>query len=381
MDRHSLVSASNLPLVAAALVLAPPVFSQAPPTQSPDLEFQYTGKLFGYYRIEPGEPPSLKPVLDFQSAYPMPASGKRSVPLLGMGDNFAPEFGASVQQEFLHFGISDSANPPENWSPCMAPADKTPHDQGAASHKYAAPEVLYKSSKRMPVLADCDNVTRFLMTADYRAIVPGREDFIYSATWLRRIAILLRGASSSANEKSENPFLVEAKSDEKKPSPMLQAVLPKTWALEPIQNSEGKLFMLAANIRVNVGKDSCPLLFAYNLTSSVHRCSEGDNSITAEMDWFQRLQETLSAWTIEDSSMIDNSHEIEDAINRRASGDAEYRKQLVMNEVSILTTLMKAYVCDRQFSFKEAPQLTTLEQAMDPSRKRRRTPLMSLTAC
>ena len=56
MDRHSLVSASSLPLVAAALVLAP-VFSQAPPTQSPDLEFQYTGKLFGYYRIEPGEPP------------------------------------------------------------------------------------------------------------------------------------------------------------------------------------------------------------------------------------------------------------------------------------------------------------------------------------
>ena len=361
---HSLVSASGLPLlVAAALVLAPPMFSQVPPIPSPDLELQYTGKLFGYYRIEPGKPPSLKPVLDF----PMPSSGMRPVLLLGMGDNFAPEFGASIQQEFLPFGKSDPANPPENWSPCMAPVDKTPPDRSAASHQYAAPEVLYKSSKRMPVLAECDNVTRFLMTAGYRAIVPGREDFIYSATWLRRIAILLHGASSGVDEKLDNPFLVEAQLDDRKrktPSRLLQAVPPKTWAVKPkpIQNSEGKLFMLAANIRVNMGKNSCPLLFAYNLKGSSHPCSLEDNSITAEMDWFQRLQETLSAWTIEDSSVINNSHEIEDALNRRASGDAEYRKQLVLNQFTILDTLMKAYKCDDMTTTEIAPQLTPLNQ-------------------
>ena len=361
MDRHhSLVSASSLLLlVAAALAFAPPVFSQAPPTPSPDLEFQYTGKLFGYYRIEPGEPPSLKPVQDFL-ANPRSPSDKRSVPLLGMGDNFAPEFGASIQKEFLGLGNSGSANPSENWSPCMAPAAKDPPDQSVASHRYAAPEVLYKSPKRMPILADCDNVTRFLMTAGYRAIVPGREDFIYSATWLRRIAILLAGASSSGSETPKNSFLANAE---------------KRWAVEtkPIQNSEGKLFMLAANLRVDMGKDSCPLLFAYNLKGSSHPCSPEGNSITAEMDWFQRLQEILSAWTVEDPSVIDNSHEIEDAINRRASGDAEYRRQLVENEFKILLTLLKAYHCGKMQGETETPRKMNSRRILVRLRRMRST--------
>ena len=141
MDRFSCVFASCLRLfTATALVLAGPIFSQAPQTQSPDLSIQYTGKLFGYYRIEPGEPAKLEPVLDFQNANRIQAPGERSVPLLGMGDNFAPEFGASIQQEFLHIGESDSANRQENWSPCMAPTEGPPHD-----HEHAAPEALYKS--------------------------------------------------------------------------------------------------------------------------------------------------------------------------------------------------------------------------------------------
>ncbi|HEX4148999.1 MAG TPA: hypothetical protein VHY20_08425 [Pirellulales bacterium] len=70
----------------------------------------YTGSLLGYYRMEIGEStpageaaltgevrPTLEPVRQFL-AYRASAPGKDRL-LLGMGDNFGPEFGAALQME------------------------------------------------------------------------------------------------------------------------------------------------------------------------------------------------------------------------------------------------------------------------------------------
>jgi len=329
MDRQSFCCSWSLLLfIAAALVPASPVFSQALTAQSPDLEIQYTGRLFGYYRIEPGQQePTLKPLVGQRRM--QRSDTQRDIPLLGMGDNFGPEFGASIQQEFPSRSNPLISKSLGDWSLCIDRAGKTP-----GVPVVPVPEALYKSSTRMPRLAECDNVTRFLMVSGYRAIVPGREDFIYSATWLRRIAVLLRGASRGTEESMlSNPF--------PKKNPAV------TWTVEPIpiQNSEGMLVMLGANLRVKIKGNSCPLLFSYNLAASTHPCEDESKGVTFEMDWFRRLQETLSAWTTEDASVINSSYDIEDAINRRASGDAEYRKQLVTNEFNILNTLITAYRC------------------------------------
>ena len=132
----------------------------------------YTGRLMGYYRIEANEQiwnsdgtPSdhlLKPVKDFLNW-----RKKNPELLVGMGDNFGPEFGASIQ--------------PVGSDDCLVPAGKG-----------IAPGSLYKDGTRIPKSAHCDNVLRFLMAAGFRAVVPGREDFIYSAAWLQEIAHLAR---------------------------------------------------------------------------------------------------------------------------------------------------------------------------------------------
>ena len=154
------------------------------------LNIQYTGRLFGYYRVEPDI--DLSAPLDAYDAVVEAKKTGQPVPvksdllirpgaflrhkqvtspdlLLGMGDNFGPEFGASIQEEF------------PNGHPCHLDA---PVWEPGQWDTYA-PESIYKSESRKPNLADCDNVTRFLMTAGYRAVVPGREDFLYTGTWLR----------------------------------------------------------------------------------------------------------------------------------------------------------------------------------------------------
>jgi hypothetical protein len=63
---------------------------------APPIRVTYTGKLFGYYRIEPEENREhyLPPVKAFLDTVP-PTAGDNL--LLGMGDNFGPEFGSSMQ--------------------------------------------------------------------------------------------------------------------------------------------------------------------------------------------------------------------------------------------------------------------------------------------
>ena len=63
-------------------------------------QIDYTGSLYGYYRMEYNEPdqnhlPPVKSFLDYRKADP-------SRLLLSMGDNFGPEFGAAIQLENLN---------------------------------------------------------------------------------------------------------------------------------------------------------------------------------------------------------------------------------------------------------------------------------------
>jgi hypothetical protein len=167
----------------------------------------------------------------------------------------------------------------------------------------------------MPALADCDNVTRFLMTAGYRAIVPGREDFIYSGTWLRRIAWLLRGTSERVP--SANPI---PESNGK-------------WAFGSIDNSDHKLHMLAANLRVKIAgsKAFCPLSFAKDFSVNAP-CTKDDSSVTTAMDWLRRLDQALAPI-------------VGGALERQASQDSDFRKQLTINQQKTIKDLRDGYGC------------------------------------
>jgi hypothetical protein len=308
-----------------------------------DLAVNYTGRLFGYYRIEPMEPlpdksthlpeAKLTAVQRFLKDHP----GSETL-LLGMGDNFAPEFGAAIQQEFLH-SPQDPQQPkeptPPEWAPCIAPAPSPTDTVHLNQRKLFAPESLYKSETRLPAMADCDNVTRFLMTAGYRAIVPGREDFIYSGTWLRRVAYLLKGASDPANPAyASNPFN------------------PKTpkWNSEKssINNLDGKLHMLAANLRVQVSDPNdnkakaCPLLFADDLYKN-HACAAGEDFVTQEMDWLRRIDASLAGEP--NRGRPGNFSDLEESLDRKAKEGFEFRTQLLLNQAAIVNTLLSGYGC------------------------------------
>jgi hypothetical protein len=304
------VSAVALLLLLAPFTLPLSLFAQTASVWRVD----YTGRLFGYYRMEANEPitgaadgpqvfTSLPAVQNFLKHR---AVADSSTLLVGMGDNFAPEFGASIQPEFNDasalYAACSNVIAPENW-------------RDLKDLRKIAPEVLYKSELRMPALADCDNVTRFLMTAGYRAIVPGREDFIYSGTWLRRIAWLLRGASERAP--SANPI---PESNGK-------------WTFGSINSSDHKLHMLAANLRVKVvaPKAFCPLLFAKDLSVNA-LCTKDDSSVITAMDWLRRLDQSLAPI-------------VEKAIERQASQDSDFRKQLIVNQQGIVTALREGYEC------------------------------------
>jgi hypothetical protein len=141
------------------------------------IQVTYTGKLFGYYRIEPGEHREhyLSPVQAFLNTV-APTGGDNL--LLGMGDNFGPEFGASMQ-------LTDRG---PDTNECQVKFPPLRRHQA----KYELPKDLYKADDRIAPFARCDNVVHFLQEAGYRAIVPGREDFMYSTTWLNQIARLMR---------------------------------------------------------------------------------------------------------------------------------------------------------------------------------------------
>lgn len=226
--------------------------------QETETEIDYTGSLFGYYRIEPvSGPPRLAPVSEFIKA----RNQQQGHLLLGMGDNFGPEFGALLQLE-----------------------NKRVHDQDFDCHqiptvrqdKETIPESLYKDDDRIARHAQCDNVLNFMMQAGFRAVVPGRQDFMYTARWLRGAARLIADASSQPNG-----------------SPL-------------ISNADKQLYILGANLRLSIKNDMaliqaggdggtykvskrCPLLFSKSpFGADTPQCGL-DGKQSAAFDWLDRL--------------------------------------------------------------------------------------------
>jgi hypothetical protein len=250
----------------------------------------YTGSLLGYYRMEASDSTVvLQPVekfLDFRNS----ASGKGKL-LLGMGDNFGPEFGASLQLE--------NDNQLGHAAGCyQAPKPTGDHE--------SRPESLYKDDDRVALKAQCDNVLNFLMHAGFRAMVPGSQDFMYTARWLRSSALLLQDAGRDPAQR----LLIE--------------------------NGDNRLDMLGANLRIAMkgrgaqgrgaggaenpagrgdsagtpdpsgsggpggpgsggsndaggGAMLCPLLFTTNpFARGTFRC-QGDGTQPEPLDWLDRL--------------------------------------------------------------------------------------------
>ena len=159
----------------------------------------YTGALFGYYRMEPDpeEPkdPKLAPVrnlLDIlkPKAEPNMPQHEPTTLILGMGDNFGPEMGAALQLDNNTPQLENDKSQPSCARPLKAASEKNGEQRfkSATQGEVPIPIALYKDGARVARTAECDNVVKFLMKAGYQAIVPGREDFLYSSTWLARIA-------------------------------------------------------------------------------------------------------------------------------------------------------------------------------------------------
>ncbi len=239
--------------------LAGAAHSQNAPTPP---AFDYTGSLFGYYQInEPAPEGALFPVRLF-----LERRGQHPDRLLvGMGDNFGPEFRASIQPPTI-------AGRPE----CRVPP-------------YAGyyPSAIYKSEDRYPPVdyVDCDNVAKFMLAARYDALVPGREDFLYSATWLRRIAV---GFQQYPNA-SSHPLI-------------LAANLRINWTVEG-----------AALDAYTALKSSCPLFLAHDnkLFSNEVSCSPGASVAPDTLSTIEKHGQSIGNPSIKESLTSDQVTQVD----------------------------------------------------------------------
>lgn len=229
-------------------------FSMSAQAQDDNLRIIYTGKLFGYYRIEPGQKATQRPVLnllDALKAYEL-AGAKPEAVILGMGDNFAPEMGAALQLQ--------------NESECQYPPDP----------KLSPPESLYKDDSRIARMAKCDNVANFLIHAHYRAIVPGREDFLYGATWLRKMSNLLKDRNASRE-------VVEDKTGDKVSLSLLAANLRLSF--------ENPVIDLVIPSGYETPPQPCPLFFSQRQNLTLATCANKQTPST--IDWLDRFDKVL----------------------------------------------------------------------------------------
>jgi hypothetical protein len=231
-------------IVSMALPLLLPCALQG---QSNTTQIDYTGSLYGYYRMEYNEPDQkhLPPVKNFLDVY------RKSNPdtlLIGLGDNFGPEFGASIQLENL-----DTPDPSKGG--CNFPQSIDPNS------KETRPESLYKDDGRFAPRANCDNVLNFMMHAGFRAVVPGSQDFMYTAQWLRVAGLLLSEADHDSQQSAD------------------------------IANHDHATDLLGANLLITMKGQRCPLLFSQNpLDRDAFRCiGNGDQLEPESLDWLTRL--------------------------------------------------------------------------------------------
>ncbi len=230
-------------LISVALPVLPPCALHG---QSTTTQIDYTGSLYGYYRMEFNEPDRdhllpVKSFLDFRKSDP-------SRLLLGLGDNFGPEFGAAIQLENLN-------TPDPSQGGCKMPQTVDPDT------KETRPESLYKDDARMAPRANCDNVLNFLMHAGFRAVVPGSQDFMYTAQWLRASALLLSDAARDPQQSAA------------------------------IENHDHATYLLGANLRISLRGNRCPLLFSQNPygRDAFHCVGDATGLEPEPLDWLDRL--------------------------------------------------------------------------------------------
>ncbi len=330
-----------LPVVSLVLALSPfyvcVVHGQTNQAQASEIKIDYTGSLMGFYRMEYGEDSTnavLPPVQSFLKVRQLDSSRL----LLGMGDNFGPEFGASLQLEGA--------------KPCDQPPKQTPSGEGR-------PESLYKDDDRVPNEAQCDNVLNFLMHAGFRAVVPGSQDFMYTARWLREAAVLvsqvshadLNAAPSTVKISDQCKNVVPGKSkDEDVQKCAWEEVLQQRKADAPaerklISNPENQLYMLGANLRIsmkakgaeegdsaggaNGGSGQCPLLFSKNpFAREEFRC---DGNEPEPFDWLNRLDRLSRSTTA-----LQAIRELATGTSMSAAGKVAGRNALVSDEIAIM---------------------------------------------
>ena len=262
--------------------------------QSTTTQIDYTGNLYGYYRMEFNESdqnhlPPVKSFLDFRKSDP-------SRLLLGMGDNFGPEFGASIQLENLN-------TPDPSQGGCKLPQTVDP------GTKETRPESLYKDDGRVAPRANCDNVLNFLMHAGFRAVVPGSQDFMYTAQWLRVSALLLSNAVRDPQQAAE------------------------------IDNHDHAAYILGANLRISLKGQRCPLLFSQNpLGRDAFRCIADATGLMPEpLDWLgrlDRLSRQSSDQTVNPTVQAIQQLAAESAA--KASGRETVLDELAQDELKIL---------------------------------------------
>ncbi len=283
------------------------------PLYTTNAQVDYTGNLLGYYRMEPTEPTAtlapVKAFLDYRDADAKGPDGRHL--LLGMGDDFGPEFGASLQLE-------NTADPE-----CA----QAPKDTGDGETR---PESLYKDDDRVPRQPQCDNVLNFLMHAGFRAVVPGRNDFMYTARWLRTATVRLARASEVDGG-----------------SPL-------------IKNDDNQLYILAANLRIQFKGDlslrhqetadsdaqqkenpdqryslngRCPLLFSDDpFSPDSPQCAA--SGLAEPNDWLERL-DSLSAGNGQNLTSVAMRQFATDA-SMTAAGRDSVLKLMVSDQLSIL---------------------------------------------
>ncbi len=262
--------------------------------QSTTTQIDYLGSLYGYYRMEFNEPdqnhlPPVKSFLDFRKSDP-------SRLLLGLGDNFGPEFGASIQLENLN-----APDPSQGGCKLAQTIDPVT--------KETRPESLYKDDDRVAPRANCDNVLNFLMHAGFRAVVPGSQDFMYTAQWLRVSALLLSDAARDPQQAAA------------------------------IGNHDHATFILGANLRITLKGERCPLLFSQNpLDRDAFRCVGNASGIEPEpLDWLNRL-DRLSRQSSDQSvnPTVQALQQLASESAARAAGRQSVLDELAQDELKIL---------------------------------------------
>jgi len=262
--------------------------------QSTTTQIDYTGSLYGYYRMEFNELdqnhlPPVTSFLAFRKKDP-------TTLLLGMGDNFGPEFGAAIQLENLN-------TPDPAKGGCNLPQTVDPDT------KETRPESLYKNDDRVAPRANCDNVLNFLMHAGFRAVVPGSQDFMYTAKWLRVSALLLSEAAQDPQQAAE------------------------------IENHDHATYILGANLRVSLKGQRCPLLFSQNpVGRDAFRCVADATGLRPEpLDWLDRL-DRLSRQSRDQSvnPTVQAIQQLAADSAARASGRQTVLDELAHDELKIL---------------------------------------------